>query len=162
MSLNIDDFISDSLHRVLGLSDKTMVLYIKSLTQSSKSKATLLDGMTDLGMQKDEKVTRFVDDLYDRFGAGGFATASGSMLSGIPSGKYAAEEKRKAAQVAKNSSYSLIGLTDLPSTSSTIEPALEKKLKVEDSKEVADAAKKKDIEERNEIDRKIREKDLKR
>jgi hypothetical protein len=32
MSLNIDDFINDSLHKVLGMSDKNMVLYIKSLT----------------------------------------------------------------------------------------------------------------------------------
>lgn len=97
MSLNIDDFINDSLHRVLGMSDKNMVLYIKSLTESSRSKASLLEGMSDLGMQKNEKVTRFVDDLFDRFGAGGYATQAGSVLSGAPSGKYAAEEKRKAA-----------------------------------------------------------------
>jgi hypothetical protein len=51
------------------------------------------------------------------------------------------------------------------STSSTLEPELEKKLKVDDAKaasDAADAAKKKDIEERNEIDRKIREKDMKK
>jgi len=38
MSLNIDDFISDSLHKVLGISDKTTVLYIKSIAESAKSK----------------------------------------------------------------------------------------------------------------------------
>lgn len=35
-------------------------------------------------------------------------------------------------------------------------------MKVEDPKAIAEAAKKKDIEERNEIDRKIREKDIKK
>lgn len=73
--------------------------------------------------------------------------------------RYADEERRKAENLAKNSQYELIGLQDI----ATAEPQPSKKVKTEEEeKAMKEEAKKKDIEERNEIDRKIREKDIKK
>lgn len=72
--------------------------------------------------------------------------------------RYADEERRKAENLAKNSQYELIGLQDIAT-----EPLPSKKVKTEEEeKALKEEAKKKDIEERNEIDRKIREKDIKK
>ncbi|KAL4462924.1 hypothetical protein ABPG72_019576 [Tetrahymena utriculariae] len=160
MQYNIEDFINDSLHKILGISDKNIVMYIKGVTQSSKSKDQLVEGLKEMEIYPtDQKSKLFIDELYMKYVQG--ANEATSQKS-----NYIQEEIRKAAQVQKNSNYQILEDDPLSITDNA-----QKKIKTNDGnsatnnltdKEKAELAKKKDIEERNEIDKKIKEKDMKK
>ncbi|KAL4443077.1 hypothetical protein ABPG74_002144 [Tetrahymena malaccensis] len=135
-------------------------MYIKGVTQSSKSKDQLVEGLKEMEIYPtDQKSKVFIDELYMKYVQGANETSSQRS-------SYIQEEIRKAAQVQKNSNYQI--LEDDPLS---ITDLAQKKIKTNDGnsatnnltdKEKAELAKKKDIEERNEIDKKIKEKDMKK
>lgn len=83
MSKEIDDWINDELHTVIGMSDKTLVDYIKTSgtisfnkASSSKSKEKLIKDLEAIDFPAaNQEHSAFINRLYDVF------SSKGSKLS---------------------------------------------------------------------------------
>ncbi len=66
MSL-IERWVSDKLHDILGMSDRTMAEYFVALAKKSNSVDALIDKIRDTGtIEVDSNVSSFARELFER------------------------------------------------------------------------------------------------
>jgi len=51
----MEDAINDGLHQIIGISDKTLVEYVKSISAKANTKNQLIKGLLDIDIKIDEQ-----------------------------------------------------------------------------------------------------------
>ena len=159
---DLDAFINDNLHRVLGFSDKSTVQYIKSIAKSAKSIENLKTGLDSVDFPVDSKNESFIQELYNR--------GKGQIVAKPTVNEYEKEQQRKLEEQRKNASYGLIEASDVKSKpkdqSSKAQAKNQDKTKaagdtIVDEKELAKKEKDMDddIANRIALDKRIRDRD---
>lgn len=174
MNQDLDIYINENLHRILGLSEKTLTDYIRT---SAKKAQSLEDFKEDLTTNLDFPLEAKNEPFFQKV----FSSLNEKNIKKIST--YELEEQRKAEQRVKASEYKLIESSEIkskvpmtknldktndnnkrPNQGSDEEPNLLKKPHIEENPE--DFLKKKeeemdeDIKKRDEIDKRIKDKDL--
>lgn len=70
MSASLDGWINENLHKILGMSDKATVEYIKTISKSAKSADSIVKGLLDLDFPSNPTTTGFASELYNRLNTG--------------------------------------------------------------------------------------------
>jgi len=164
MSNSFDPWINENLHKLLGMSNKTTVEYIKALAKTAKSPEALKKQLEDFDFPSGESTNRFVNELFDKFN---------EKPAAPKVNQYEVMEKRKIEQVMKHSNLGLVeaesdedNYSSKPTKKQVIEKNNEKTgTSTNSGKNVNDEKLKKELEEeedrrkRDELDKRIREKD---
>ena len=169
MNQDLDFYINESLHRILGMSDRMLFEYIRTSAKNAKS---LSDFKEDLATNIDFPLEARNEPFFQKV----FSGLNEKTVKGVSA--YELEEQRKADQRAKASEYKLIDSLEIKSKAELLndnnkrpaskspeeEPNLLKKQKIGENSE--DFLKKKeeemdeDIKKRDEMDKRIKDKDL--
>lgn len=157
---DLDGFINDNLHRVLGFSDKSTVQYIKSIAKSAKSIANLKTGLESIDFPIEPQNEAFIQELFNR--------GRGQIEAKPVINEYEREQQRKIQEAQRNASYGLLDASDVKSKpaksqskaqdSSKSKTATDAKV---DEKEKAQKEKEmdEDVADRIALDKRIRERD---
>lgn len=109
MNQDLDLFINESLHRILGMSDKMIFEYIRTAAKNAKS---LNDFKEDLAANIDFPLDARNEPFFQKV----FSGLNEKTVKGVSA--YELEEQRKAEQRAKASEYKLIDSSEIKSKAS--------------------------------------------
>ena len=106
---SLANFVFDSLHDILGFSDKAIAEYILEVIRRKPSVNELLSSFATVGIEKDEKTERFANELIRKIGGKSSTSTSISTTNNQENYKSVLEEanlnekKRKANYRARDS-----------------------------------------------------------
>ena len=159
-------WVSDQLHDVAGISDKTIADFFVGLAEKSKSAEGLLQkiGDTDTLSVNDPKVKKFANDLFNKIDPG-----QGGMTAGMKRSQENRLKEQKAKQMeAKNRSYGLVASDSEDEGRPNLAPPkkkvkkMKKKVKEEPEEDEFDRMKRErdqDLKERDEFHQRLLKKD---
>lgn len=163
MSNPIDSWINDNLYKLIGFSDKTTVEYIKSLSTKAKNPEAIKKGLEDFDFPANQTTKDFASELFSRLNT----KQAQPRIS-----QYELQERQKMEQAKRNASFGVIEAD--PEEDYKAKPVKKQQLDGNVGKTVASTTstkagedekvkKEKDAEkdkkERDELDKRIREKD---
>ena len=94
-----DSWISENLFKILGISERTTIEYVKSISRDANNSEAILRNLEDLDFPVNSETNSFASDLFSRFSTRRFQSK--------PS-QYQIQEQQKAEEVQRNASFSVV------------------------------------------------------
>jgi len=130
MSNSVDALINTNLHKILGMSDKSTLDYIKIIAKKAKNAEAIRKGLIDLDFPTNPATTSFASELFSALN-----TAPAPAQSKV--NQYELYEKQKAEQAKRNASYSVVEAISDDETAQRSKPSKKQELEGKSAKTVA-------------------------